>query len=108
MLLSTIIPITTIRAANVTILSSIPDTYIIATEINVLNGIVIAATIAERNGKRIIITIMIMSIERSKSLRKSLMLLDTTSGLSAILVICTSFGSSLSLKSFKTFSTSFP
>ena len=106
--LSTTIPITTIKAASVTIFSSIPAIYIMATDMNVLSGIVMAATIAERRGKRTIITRMITAIEMSRSLRKSRTLLPTTLGWSAILVIITSSGSSSLRKSDITLSTSFP
>ena len=53
---STIIPSTTISAARVTVLSGMPHKYMIPTEIKVAKGIVIAATSAERNGNKIIIT----------------------------------------------------
>ena len=96
MLLSTIIPMTTINAAKVTMFSSIPTIYIMATETKVLSGMVIAATIAERNGKSIIILRMMISIEIIKSRKKSPTLLATIFGLSAIRVMVTSSGSSFS------------
>ena len=78
--LSTTIPRTTISAAKVTVLSSIPAMYIIATEINVLSGTVIAATIALLIGNSTIITMIMMSIEISRSRRKSVTLRLTTFG----------------------------
>ena len=74
MALSTTIPKTTISAAKVTVLSSILTIYIMPTEMNVLSGMVMAATMAERNGNNTIITMMMMTIEMSKSRRKSVTL----------------------------------
>ena len=92
--LSTTIPSTTIRAASVTVLSSMPAAYITATEINVLSGTVMAATMALLMGNSTIITRMIISIEISRSRRKSLTLSPTTFGWSAMRVSVTSSGSS--------------
>ena len=94
MLLSTIIPNTTIIAASVTMFSSIPIIYMIDTLTNVLSGMVMAATMAERNGKSTIMTRMMINMAMSRSRTKSRMLLLTTFGLSAIRVTFTSSGSS--------------
>ena len=91
--LSTIIPSTMISAASVTMFSSMFARYIMATEEKVLSGMVMAATMAERKGKSIIITRMMMSIDSSRSRRKSLTLSATTLGLSAMRVSVTSSGS---------------
>ena len=106
--LSTIIPSTTIIAARVTIFSSMPTMYMMATDTNVLSGMVIAATMAERSGKSTIITRMIIIIEIIRSRRKDVMLTDTTLGLSAMRVTLTSSGSSFSRNSSSTRSTSLP
>ena len=92
--LSTIIPSTTMRAARVTIFSSMPIIYMIDTETNVLRGMVTAATMAERMGKSTIMTRMMMIMAMIRSRRKEVTLSDTTLGLSAIRVIFTSLGSS--------------
>ena len=78
--LSTTIPRTTISAASVTMLSSMSMKYITATEMKVLIGIVMAATMADRNGNSTIITRMMIAIETSRSRRKSLTLFPTTFG----------------------------
>ena len=96
------------RAANVTMFSSMPTIYMIATETKVLNGMVIAATMAERKGKSTIITRIMTIIEISRSRRNDVMLSDTTFGLSAIRVTLTSAGSSLARNSLSTWSTSLP
>ena len=108
MALSTTIPNTTISAASVTMFSSMPAINMTDTLMNVLSGMVMAATMAERNGKRTIITRMIMAIEMSKSRRKSLTLVPTTFGWSAMRVILTSSGNSDWLNSLITLSTSLP
>ena len=108
MLLSTTIPSTTMSAARVTMFSSMPIIYIIATLMNVLSGMVMAATIAERSGKSTIMTRMMMTIEMSRSRKKSLTLMATTFGWSAMRVIVTSSGSSDCRKSCSTWSTSRP
>ena len=100
MALSTTIPRTTMSAANVTMFSSMPIIYMIDTEIKVLSGIVMAATMADRNGNNTIITRMMMSMEMSRSRRKSLTLRLTTLGWSAMRVMVTSSGSSFSRKSW--------
>ena len=102
MALSTTIPNTTMRAAKVTMFSSMPIIYIMDTEMKVLNGIVMAATMAERKGNSTIITRMMMNMEMSKSRRKSLTLRLTTLGWSAMRVVVTSSGSSFSRKSLST------
>ena len=79
-----------------------------ATETNVLSGMVMAATMAERRGKSIIMTRMMTTIEMSRSRRKSLTLMLTTFGLSAMRVTFTSSGSSFCRKSLSTRSTSLP
>ena len=106
--LSTIIPNTTMSAANVTMFSSIPAIYIMATETNVLSGMVTAATMADRKGNSTIITRMMTAIEMSRSRRNELTLMATTLGLSAIRVMVTSSGSSSSRNCCSTLSTSLP
>ena len=106
--LSTIIPNTTMSAASVTMLSSMPIIYMIATETKVLRGMVMAATMADRRGKSTIITRMMMTIEMSRSRRNDVMLSVTTFGLSAIRVTLTSLGSSSAAKLLSTRSTSLP
>ena len=106
--LSTTIPSTTISAARVTMLSSILARYITPTEIKVLSGIVIAATIAERSGNSTIITRMMITIEIIRSRRKELTLSPTTLGWSAMRVIVTSLGSCSCLYSSSTLPTSLP
>ena len=81
-------------AARVTIFSSMPIIYMIATLTNVLSGMVMADTIAERRGNSTIITRMMIAIEISKSRKKLLTLMATTLGLSAMRVTFTSSGSS--------------
>ena len=95
-------------AASVTMFSSMPIIYIMDTDTKVLNGIVMAATIAERKGKSTIITRIMMAIEISRSRKNDVMLNDTTFGLSAIRVTFTSSGSSLARNSLSTRSTSLP
>ena len=95
-------------AARVTIFSSMPAMYMIATETKVLSGMVMAATMAERKGKSTIMTMMMIAIEMSKSRRKSVTLMLTTFGLSAMRVTFTSSGNSFSLKLSSTLSTSRP
>ncbi len=73
-------PSTTMRAASVTMLSSMPIIYMMPTEMNVLSGMVMAATMAERSGNSTIMTRMMMNMEMSKSRRKSDTLLPTTFG----------------------------
>ena len=106
--LSTIIPSTTISAARVTMFSSIPAIYITATETNVLSGMVMAATMAERRGKSTIITTMMIIMATKRSRRKLVTLRLTTFGLSAMRVTFTSAGSSFLRKSLSTLSTSLP
>src|SRR5574340_689686 len=77
--LSTVIPRTTTRAARVTVLRGIPNRYIMPAEMKVFNGMTIAATSAERNGKSIIITIMITTIAIIRSRRKETTDVFTTS-----------------------------
>ena len=108
MALSTTIPNTTMSAAKVTIFSSMPAIYIMDTETKVVNGMVMAATMAERKGNNTIITRMMINMEMSRSRRKSLTLIATTFGLSAIRVTFTSSGSSFKRNSSRTLSTSCP
>ncbi len=68
--LSTTIPNTTIKAANVTLVSGIPNRYIKPIEINIVNGMVVAETTAERIGNRSIITNITMTIAIAKSPKK--------------------------------------
>ena len=82
--------------------SSMPIIYITATLTKVLNGMVMAATMAERMGNSTIITRIIISIDISRSRRKSLTLIATTLGLSAMRVIFTSSGISFWRKSLST------
>ena len=106
--LSTIIPNTTMRPASVTMFSGMFAKYMMATEMNVLSGMVMAATMAERKGKSTIITRMITAIDSNRSRRKSRMLSPTTFGWSAMRVSVTSSGSSSARKSSSTRSTSSP
>ena len=106
--LSTIIPKTTISAASVTMFSSMPIIYMIATLTKVLSGMVMAATMAERMGNSTIMIRMMIAIEMSRSRRKSLTLIATTLGLSAMRVTFTSSGSSSAAKVLRTRSTSCP
>ena len=106
--LSTIIPNTTMRPASVTMFSGMLAKYMMATEMNVLSGMVMAATMAERKGKSTIITRMITAIDSNRSRRKSRMLSPTTFGWSAMRVSVTSSGSSSARKSSSTRSTSSP
>ena len=95
-------------AANVTMFSSMPTIYMMATETKVLSGMVIAATMADLNGKSTIITRIMIAIDMSRSRRNDVMLIVTTFGLSAIRVTFTSSGSSLARNSSSTRSTSSP
>ena len=95
-------------AAKVTMFSSMPIIYMIATLTKVLKGMVMADTIAERRGNSTIITRMMIAIDISRSRRKSLTLIATTLGLSAMRVTFTSSGSSFRLNSFSTLSTCSP
>ena len=108
MLLSTTMPSTTMSAASVTMFSSMPSIHMMPTEMNVLRGTVMAATMAERRGKSIIITSTMMTIEMMRSRRKSLTLSATTFGWSAMRVRLTSEGSSSAAKLLSTLSTSSP
>ena len=108
MALSTIMPNTTMSAASVTMFNSMPIIYIMATETNVLSGMVIEATMAERSGKSTIMTRMMMTIEMMRSRRKLLTLSATTLGLSAMRVMVTSSGSSSAAKLLSTLSISSP
>lgn len=67
---STIIPSTTMSAANVTVFKGMPHIYMIPTEMNVAKGIVIAATRAGRKGNKIIMTRIIITIAIINSCRK--------------------------------------
>ena len=96
------------RAASVTIFSSMPAIYMMATETKVLSGMVMAATMAERRGKSTIMTRMMMAMDMSRSRRKELTLIATTLGLSAIRVMVTSSGRSSARKASSTWSTSLP
>ena len=78
--LSTIIPSTTMSPASVTMFRGMWEKYMNATEMNVLSGMVMAATMADRSGKSIIITRMMTTIESNRSRRKSRMLSPTTFG----------------------------
>ena len=89
---STIIPKTAISAARVTVLSSIPATYITAIVAAVQIGTPELAIRAERIGKRRSITIMTTIIEIKRSLRKSHTDCLTTFGWSVILVSLTLSG----------------
>ena len=96
------------RPASVTMFSGMLAKYMMATEINVLSGMVMAATMAERSGKSTIMTRMMTAIDSKRSRRKSRMLSPTTFGWSAIRVRVTSSGSSPARKSSSTLSTSRP
>ena len=90
--LSTIIPSTTIRLASVIMLSSIPAAYMIPVEMNVERGMVIAATTAERSGKSMTITNIMISMDNIRSRKKSCTEMATTSGWSVMRLIWTSSG----------------
>ena len=75
---------------------------------NVLSGMVMAATMAERRGKSTIMTRMMISMEMSRSRRNSLTLVFTTLGWSAMRVSFTSAGSSVERNSSSIWSTSLP
>ena len=92
MLLSTIMPSTTMRHARVMMFSSMPMAYMIPVLTKVDRGMVRAATMALRMGKSTIITATMMTMEMSRSRRKSLTLVPTTSGWSVMRRICTSSG----------------
>ena len=68
--LSTIIPNTTIRAANVTVLSSIPKASINPKDIKIDIGMEDAATPATRKGNNIIVTSITATIAIINSFRK--------------------------------------
>ena len=78
MLLSTIIPSTTMRQASVMVFSGIPQAYMMPVEVKVLSGMVRAATMALRRGKSIIITSTMITIEMMRSRMKSCTEVPTT------------------------------
>ena len=106
--LSTIMPRTTISAAKVTVLSGMPHRYITPTDMKVDNGMVMAATSAERNGKSSIITAMMMAIETKRSRRNEWTESPTTLAWSAMRSTETSSGSTSSMNCRSTSSTSSP
>ena len=67
--MSTIIPSTTTSAARVTVLSGMPNRYMIPTEMKVDSGMVMAATMADRSGKSSIMTRMMMAMATNRSRR---------------------------------------
>ena len=85
-------PKTTIKAASVTMLSGMPKRYIRPTEMNVLTGMVTAATKADRKGKRIIITTMITTMASARLIKKSFTDSPTTLAWSAMRLTVTSVG----------------
>ena len=91
---STIIPNVTIRAANVTVFNSIPKAWNSPSEINIVTGIVEAATNATRKGRSNITTIMTAITAITSSCRKLSTLSLTTWLWSVIRKIPTSSGSS--------------
>ena len=101
-------PSTTISAASVTVLSGMPHRYMTPTEINVESGMVMAATMAERSGKRSIITAIMMAIATNRSRRKPRTESPTTLAWSAMRCTSTSAGNSSSMKACSTSSTSRP
>ena len=108
MLLSTIMPSTTMRQARVMMFSSMPKAYIMPVLTKVDRGMVRAATMALFNGKSTIITATMMSMEMMRSRRKSLTLVPTTSGWSVMRRIVTSSGRQSWRNWFSTTSTSLP
>ena len=106
--LSTIMPSTTISAASVTVLSGMPQAYISPTEMKVERGMVMAATTAERHGKRNIITTMMMAMATNRSRRNDETESPTTFASSAMRATWTSDGSTSSVNAWSTWSTSRP
>ncbi len=82
--LSTIIPSTTIKAANVTVFNGMPTAYIIPIDIKILIGMEVAATIADLKGKSSIITRITTTMETNRSRTNELTESSTTLGWSAI------------------------
>ena len=64
-------PSTTMRHASVMVFNGMSMAYMMPTEMNVLSGMVMAATMALLRGKRIIITSTMMAMEMTRSRRKS-------------------------------------
>ena len=104
--LSTIMPRTTISAASVTVLSSMPNKYISPSVMAVQIGTPEPATSAVRNGKSRSITAITTSIDSTRSRRKEITDLLTTLGWSVMRCMFTSGGSSwrISSRMFSTFS----
>ena len=105
--LSTIIPSTTIKAARVTVFSSMLNVYMMASDMAVQIGIPELATKAERIGKSINMTSMTTMMEVTRSRRKDHTESPTTFGWLVILVMVTLAGSSFS-NSSNNWSTSAP
>ena len=92
MLLSTIMPSTTISEASVMMFSGMPKMYMMPTLMNVESGMVMAATMALRKGKSSIMTRMMTAIDSIRLMRKSLTLASTTLGWSVMRSTSTSAG----------------
>ena len=85
-----------------------PHRYMIPTEMKVDSGMVMAATMADRNGKRSIITRMMMAMATNRSRRNECTESPTTLAWSAMRCTLTSAGSSAAMNSCSTSSTSRP
>ena len=85
-----------------------PQAYISPMEMNVEIGMVIAATTAERHGKRTIMTAMMIAMATKRSRRNDVTESPTTFAWSAMRCTCTSSGSTSSEKRASTSSTSRP
>ena len=101
-------PSTTTSAASVTVFSGMPQRYIMPTDMKVDIGIVSAATMADRSGKRSIITTMMMAMATNRSRRNECTESPPTLAWSAMRCTLTSAGSSSSMKACSTSSTSRP
>ena len=105
--LSTIIPSVTIRAARVTVFSSMPNVANMPIDMNMVTGMVDAAIRATRNGSRSITTMITAITAITNSCRKLVTLSSTTLLWSVMRSMLTSDGSSC-LKSSITLFTSLP
>ena len=76
--LSTIMPNVTIKAANVTVFSSIPNALKSPNEIKIVIGMVEAATKATRKGNSNITTMMTATMAITNSFKKLMTLSSTT------------------------------
>ena len=108
MLLSTIMPSTTMSEARVMMFSGMPSMYMMPTLMNVERGMVMAATMALRRGKSSIMTMMMTAIDSMRLTRKSATLSSTTFGWSVMRSTSTSAGRYSSRKVWMTLFTSRP